>query len=131
MMGTQAVPERLFYDFCLEDHVPDNHLVHRALSVGIGRDQAGIDGKPFAIPRPPARQRRTTVSNTWRKRLLCRKRVDLVGGLASFRKFWAISGRFRFYPEPMPCGPGLLLTADTANPATARLNQQNLLQSGH
>ena len=40
MMGTQAVPERLFYGFCLEDHVPDNHLVHRALSVGIGRDQA-------------------------------------------------------------------------------------------
>ena len=50
MMGTQAVPERLFYGFCLEDHVPDNHLVHRALLVGIRRDQAGIDGKPFAIP---------------------------------------------------------------------------------
>jgi transposase len=29
MMGTQAVPERLFYDFCLEDHVPDDHLLRR------------------------------------------------------------------------------------------------------
>ena len=27
MMGTQAAPERLFYDFCLEDHVPDDHLL--------------------------------------------------------------------------------------------------------
>ena len=29
MMGTQAAPERLFYDFCLEDHVPDGHLLRR------------------------------------------------------------------------------------------------------
>jgi transposase len=29
MMGTQATPERLFYDFCLEDHVPDCHLLRR------------------------------------------------------------------------------------------------------
>src|SRR3972149_7893017 len=29
MMGTQAAPERLFYDFCLEDHVPDAHLLGR------------------------------------------------------------------------------------------------------
>jgi transposase len=29
MMGRQAVPERLFYDFCLEDHVPDDHLLRR------------------------------------------------------------------------------------------------------
>jgi transposase len=29
MMGTQAAPERLFYDFCLEDHVPDDHLLRR------------------------------------------------------------------------------------------------------
>ena len=28
-MGTQAAPERLFYDFCLEDHVPDDHLLRR------------------------------------------------------------------------------------------------------
>ncbi len=26
MMGMQAAPERLFYDFCLEDHVPADHL---------------------------------------------------------------------------------------------------------
>lgn len=29
MMGTQAAPERLFYDFCLEDHVPADHLLRR------------------------------------------------------------------------------------------------------
>lgn len=29
MMGTQAAPERLFYDFCLDDHVPDDHLLRR------------------------------------------------------------------------------------------------------
>lgn len=26
MMGQQAAPARLFYDFCLEDHVPCEHL---------------------------------------------------------------------------------------------------------
>ena len=29
MMGLQAEPERLFYDFCLEDHVPGDHLVRQ------------------------------------------------------------------------------------------------------
>jgi transposase len=29
MMGMQAAPEQLFYDFCLEDHVPDDHLLRR------------------------------------------------------------------------------------------------------
>jgi transposase len=29
MMGTRAAPERLFYDFCLEDHVPSDHLLRR------------------------------------------------------------------------------------------------------
>jgi transposase len=29
MMWTQAAPQRLFYDFCLEDHVPDDHLLRR------------------------------------------------------------------------------------------------------
>jgi transposase len=29
MMGTQAAPEQLFYDFCLEDHVPNDHLLRR------------------------------------------------------------------------------------------------------
>jgi transposase len=28
-MGTQAAPEQFFYDFCLEDHVPDDHLLRR------------------------------------------------------------------------------------------------------
>ena len=29
MMGRQSAPERLFYDFCLEDHVPGDHLLRR------------------------------------------------------------------------------------------------------
>ncbi len=28
-MGTQAAPEQLFYDFCLDDHVPDDHLLRQ------------------------------------------------------------------------------------------------------
>lgn len=29
MMGTQAAPDQLFYDFCLEDHVPAGHLLRQ------------------------------------------------------------------------------------------------------
>ena len=27
MMGSQVAPAQLFYDFCLDDHVPDDHLL--------------------------------------------------------------------------------------------------------
>ena len=29
MMGTQATPAQLFYDFCIEEHVPADHLLRR------------------------------------------------------------------------------------------------------
>ena len=29
MMGMQAAPAQLFYDFCLDDHIPDDHLLRR------------------------------------------------------------------------------------------------------
>ena len=29
MMGKQAAPEQLFYDFCLDDHVPADHLLRK------------------------------------------------------------------------------------------------------
>ena len=29
MMGTQASAPQFFYDFCLEDHVPADHLLRR------------------------------------------------------------------------------------------------------
>jgi transposase len=29
MMGMQAAPAQLFYDFCLDDHVPEDHLLRR------------------------------------------------------------------------------------------------------
>ena len=29
MMGMQTIPAQLFYDFCLDDHIPDDHLLRR------------------------------------------------------------------------------------------------------
>jgi transposase len=29
MIGTQVASPRLFYDFCLDDHVPSDHLLRR------------------------------------------------------------------------------------------------------
>ena len=29
MMGIQVAPAQLFYDFCLDDHVPADHLLRR------------------------------------------------------------------------------------------------------
>ena len=29
MMGKQEAPEQLFYDFCLEDHVPAGHMLRQ------------------------------------------------------------------------------------------------------
>jgi len=53
MMGRQTTPERLFYDFCLEDHVPADHLLRQidgVLALNELRDWL----KPFysAIGRP-------------------------------------------------------------------------------
>ncbi len=53
MMGLQAAPERLFYDFCLEDHVPEDHQlrqIDRFLDLGDLR----VKLKPFysTIGRP-------------------------------------------------------------------------------
>ena len=36
MMGVQAAAARFFYDFCLDDHVPDDHQLR-----GIDRHLAG------------------------------------------------------------------------------------------
>lgn len=46
MMGIQAAAERLFYDFCLEDHVPGDHLLRR---IDTFLDLSSIRGelKPF------------------------------------------------------------------------------------
>ena len=48
-MGRQTTAERLFYDFCLEGHVPADHLL-RQIDGGEMRDRL----KPFysAIGRP-------------------------------------------------------------------------------
>jgi hypothetical protein len=29
MMGMQTAPAQLFYDFCLDDHIPEDHLLRR------------------------------------------------------------------------------------------------------
>jgi transposase len=42
MMGTQAAPERLFYDFCLDEHIPEDHMLRQIDSFldlsGVRRD---------------------------------------------------------------------------------------------
>ena len=53
MMGRQAVPERLFYDFCLADHVPADHLL-RQVDRFLDLDDVRRELKPFysGIGRP-------------------------------------------------------------------------------
>ena len=46
MMGRQTTPERLFYDFCLEDHVPADHLLRQIDGV-LDLDELRDQLKPF------------------------------------------------------------------------------------
>jgi hypothetical protein len=48
MMGVQATSARLFYDFCLDDHVPSDHTL-RSIDRHLDLDAAQM--------RPPARFR--------------------------------------------------------------------------
>jgi hypothetical protein len=49
MMGRQTTPERLFYDFCLEDHVPAGHLL-RQIDGMLDLDELRHQQKPFYSP---------------------------------------------------------------------------------
>jgi transposase len=49
MMGRQSAPERLFYDFCLEDHVPGDHLLRRIDAV-LDLSELRARLKPFYSP---------------------------------------------------------------------------------
>jgi transposase len=53
MMGTQAAPPQLFYDFCLDDHVPGDHLLRR-IDRFLDLDQIRRELRPFysSIGRP-------------------------------------------------------------------------------
>ena len=53
MMGMQAAPEQLFYDFCLEDHVPGENMLRR-IDDFLDLDDIRRELKPFycAIGRP-------------------------------------------------------------------------------
>ncbi len=53
MMGSQASPARLFYDFCLDEHVPDNHLL-RQIDIFVDLEGLRRDLKPYysSIGRP-------------------------------------------------------------------------------
>ena len=53
MMGRQSSPERLFYDFCLDEHVPSDHLL-RQIDVFVDLESVRQDLKPFysSIGRP-------------------------------------------------------------------------------
>ena len=53
MMGKQAEAARLFYDFCLDDHVPAGHLL-RKIDVFVDLESVRRELKPYysAIGRP-------------------------------------------------------------------------------
>ena len=53
MMGTQAAPEQLFYDFCLEDHVPADHVL-RQIDHFLDLSEVRVELAPFysSIGRP-------------------------------------------------------------------------------
>jgi transposase len=53
MMGVQVAPAQLFYDFCLDDHVPLDHLLRR-IDVFLDLDSVRLELKPFysSIGRP-------------------------------------------------------------------------------
>jgi transposase len=46
MMGCQAAPAQLFYDFCLDDHVPANHLL-RGIDRHLELDSVRAQLRPF------------------------------------------------------------------------------------
>ena len=46
MMGSQAAPEQLFYDFHLDDHIPADHLL-RQIDVFVDLESLRRDLKPF------------------------------------------------------------------------------------
>ena len=46
MMGMQTAPAQLFYDFCLDDHVPEHHLLRR-IDLFLDLDKVRTELKPF------------------------------------------------------------------------------------
>ena len=50
MMGVQGTPARLFYDFCLEEHVPADHLLRLGV-FELSFASATIAGFPLGPPR--------------------------------------------------------------------------------
>jgi len=46
MMGVQATTDRLFYDFCLDEHVPSDHLLRR-IDLHLVLDEVRQALKPF------------------------------------------------------------------------------------
>jgi transposase-like protein DUF772 len=45
-MGMQTAPAQLFYDFCLDDHVPDDHLLRR-IDRFLDLEKVRTELKPF------------------------------------------------------------------------------------
>ena len=46
MMGVQAMSAQLFYDFCLDDHVPSSHML-RSIDLHLNLDDVRQALKPF------------------------------------------------------------------------------------
>ena len=51
MMGLQGAPARLFYDFCLDEHVPSDHLL-RGVDRHLELDELRQLLKPFYTKGP-------------------------------------------------------------------------------
>lgn len=65
MMGFQTAPAQLFYDFCLDDHVPGDHLLRRVdrfLELEVLAGKLGRQGQPAVAPGSPARNRTFVVT---------------------------------------------------------------------
>jgi hypothetical protein len=48
MMGVQAAAAQLFYDFCLDDHVPSDHLL-RGINGHLDFEDLRQTLKPFTV----------------------------------------------------------------------------------
>jgi transposase len=54
MMGAQIAPAQMFYDFCLDDHVPADHLLRRIDQFSISRVRDRRCGRSTATSVAPS-----------------------------------------------------------------------------
>lgn len=97
MMGMQVAPAQLFYDFCLDDHVPADHLL-RGIDRFLDLESVRMALKPFysSIGRP-------SVDPELMMRMLI---VDYCMGQRSERRLCEEVHLNLALPLVLPLGPG-------------------------